>query len=363
LETNTSISPLLDFESLLAPIAGDDPAGSSLPYMLREQLDTYRREINPSDYDADDPQRPETAKPAEWPAIIELAQRILRDTAKDLTVGARLTEALVKRNGFVGLRDGLHLLRRMVEECWDRLSPLIEPGDDLEIRSAAFRWLDDPDRGAAFPTTIRSIPLIEGGNARYSWLDWKRSQDPRSGIDLETLNKARQQTPSNLANQNVSLLTEARAEFDALVVGLQVHMGDLAPALLGLRQALDDCQLLAKQVLQLNTGADTPTSSSEEQETAPDVSTTAEDAPLAGSQERTAASAVSRAQIYARISEAAATLRRLEPHSPIPYLLERAVALGSLPFPDLMKELVRDPNVLIEMNREMGIKDPPSSEA
>ena len=51
-------------------------------------------------------------------------------------------------------------------------------------------------------------------------------------------------------------------------------------------------------------------------------------------------------------------LRRLEPHSPIPYLLERAVTLGALSFPDLMKELVRDANVLAAMSRELGIKEP-----
>jgi hypothetical protein len=40
----------------------------------------------------------------------------------------------------------------------------------------------------------------------------------------------------------------------------------------------------------------------------------------------------------------------------VPFLVRRAVELGALPFPLLMQELIRDANVLAEMNRELGIK-------
>jgi len=66
-----------------------------------------------------------------------------------------------------------------------------------------------------------------------------------------------------------------------------------------------------------------------------------------------------RAEIYARVAEAAAKLQQIEPHSPIPYLLNRAVELGSLPFPELMKSLILNADVLKLMNRELGIKEQP----
>ena len=65
----------------------------------------------------------------------------------------------------------------------------------------------------------------------------------------------------------------------------------------------------------------------------------------------------SRAEAYRRLAEAANVIERLEPHSPIPYLVRRAVELGSMPFPLLMRALIRDSSVLHEMNRELGIKD------
>ena len=48
-------------------------------------------------------------------------------------------------------------------------------------------------------------------------------------------------------------------------------------------------------------------------------------------------------------------LERLEPHSPIPYLIRRTVELGAMPFPQLMKALLVDVD-FTNMNRELGIK-------
>ena len=147
-ENTMPTPPLLDFDELVAPIPGDDPAGGSIPFAVREKLEEFRKEVDPDQFDADDPMRPESFQKADWEGIIELAKETLTGTSKDLLIGARLTEALVKEHGFAGLRDGLHLLLRLVAECWDRLRPAIESDDDLEIRAGPFNWLDESDRGA-----------------------------------------------------------------------------------------------------------------------------------------------------------------------------------------------------------------------
>ena len=65
----------LDFDTLLAPIAGSEPAGSSSVYLeLRSQLDDLRKELNPDDFDKDDPQRPERPQYADWLKVEELAR-------------------------------------------------------------------------------------------------------------------------------------------------------------------------------------------------------------------------------------------------------------------------------------------------
>src|SRR5262249_49186111 len=66
---------------------------------------------------------------------------------------------------------------------------------------------------------------------------------------------------------------------------------------------------------------------------------------------------VSRDDVYRQLTEAADLLQRLEPHSPIPYLIQKAIELGAMPFPKLMKALIRNDDIIKEMNRELGIKE------
>lgn len=347
--------PLLDFDTLVAPIPGDNPAGGLLPFETRQTLDEGRKEINPDDYSPDDPLRPSELKRADWAGIIKLAKETLAGTSKDLSVAARLTEALVKQHGFAGLRDGLILLRRLVDQCWDRLSPPIEDESDLDVRAAAFLWLDDPDRGALFPSSLRAVPMIADDGGSYSWLDWRQSQNGRGRVTREVFEAAIAATPRDRCEVMVADLVQCLQALNELTTDLNAKLGPVAPGLIGLRQAVDDCRVLAHQVLQRK-GAEAPAAA---------VGDSAEDV---GSSATTRVATVAgplatRAEIYQQLAAAAAALKAIEPHSPIPYLLQRAVELGAMPFPDLMKELVRNAEALESMNRELGIKAPPSDES
>ena len=143
--------PLIDFEALMLPIAGSAPAGKAVPFATREQMETARKEVDPRMFDKSDPLRPAEEVRADWPLVIRLARETLAQTSKDMLIAARLTEGLTKLNGFAGVRDGLGLMRKLVEDCWDRLYPPIEEEEDAEVRAAAFSWLNDADRGARLP--------------------------------------------------------------------------------------------------------------------------------------------------------------------------------------------------------------------
>src|SRR5262249_35758929 len=95
--------PLLDFESLLKPIPGGNPAGA-VPHRVRDEVEVARKK-------ADDPKLTGTARKSAWGRVLDLARENLASSSKDLKLAAFLTEALTKLHGFAGLRDGLTLLR------------------------------------------------------------------------------------------------------------------------------------------------------------------------------------------------------------------------------------------------------------
>ena len=138
--------------------SGENPAGVKDLSAIRSQLDELRKEVNPDTFAKDDPRRPEAAKRADWKGIINLTQEILGSATKDYLIATRMTEALVKEHGFAGLTAGLCLLRLLTEQCWDRMHPKITEEDDIDTRARRFDWLDDLDKGAWFPSTLRWFP-------------------------------------------------------------------------------------------------------------------------------------------------------------------------------------------------------------
>ena len=344
-----SNEPLIAFEELLAPIPGDDPAGESVPFGVRAELEEARKEIDLADFGPNDPLRPTEAKKADWKGIVRTTTKALTTQSKDLLVAARLTEALVKLHGYAGLADGLTLLRRLMDECWDRIQPTIEDGD-LDVRAGPFNWIGDDGRGARFPHTLRTVPLYSFDGEAVSLRDWRLIQEGKNKgkVSRETYDKAIAAATREHCQKLVEDLDRSAVEVTELNRVLSARLGASAPGLNDIRTALSEALILTREVLQRKGGAAVP--ASELPATGDGTGPTAD-----GPQNAMA----TREDVYKRLTEAANQLEKMEPHSPVPYIVRRAVALGSLPFPELMKVLVREEyrQALTEMNRELGIKE------
>ncbi len=351
--------PVIDLVSLLQPIEGDDPAGGGIPYDVKERLEEARKEINPNSFNEDDPLRPEERVYADWKGIHELTEKTLRETSKNLLIAARLTEAITKLHGFAGLRDGLLLLRLMVEICWDRINPAIDDEDDLEVRAAPFVWLDDPNRGARFPSTVRMTPVLLTDKANYSCQDWQQAQQEGSGSSVvEEFEAAIYASSKEECHTRASDIKQCLMELQALDNQLNSKLASDAPGFSALGPAIHEASTLMQQILQKVGPLD---DASEDEESADDADTAEGDAPSGdggsgGGKAAAGPRPKTRDDWYRQLAEAAAALQRMEPHSPIPYLIQRAVELGSLPFPQLMRQLIRENAVLEEMDRELGIR-------
>jgi type VI secretion system protein ImpA len=168
---------------------------------------------------------------------------------------------------------------------------------------------------------------------------------------MAAFERALQATPRPACQDTADDLDAALAELTALARELTAKMGDGAPGLSQLRQALTDCRTLAGMVLSRKGPA--PAAAAEPAT----ADAGAEVADAAGNGRAEPKRPTTREEVYGQLAAAADLLLQIEPHSPIPYLIRRAVELGKLPFPQLIKMLVRDPNVITEMNRELGITD------
>jgi type VI secretion system protein ImpA len=285
--------------------------------------------------------------------VCKLARDTLAHSSKDLYVAARLTEALTRLHRFTGLRDGLRLLRGLVEQYWEDVYPLMEDGD-LDYRIGPFNWLDDAGGGALFPSTVHLLPLIPGANGSLSWQDWRNLADgipgPVSAVDFDRgVHSASREACVQVAAE----IDQCLEEIDRLSQTLLDRMGQQkTPGLYMLRQAVADCQDLMQQVL-AKKPEERPPGDQDSDSTMEGMTPGADGSEASTSQAR---SMSSRKEAYDQLARIAQVLEQLDPHSPVPRLVKRAVELGRMSYEEMMADLIRDPTVLAEFYRELGIK-------
>ena len=352
-ETIAAEAALLDIQALLEPIPGDDPAGDERAYAhgLRDQLTELRREERAEDFD--DATRPVELKRADWKGIVRTASEALTTSTKDLRVICHLIEAATKLHGFAGLREGLSLLRQSVEQCWHRLNPRIDDGD-LDSRAAPLaNMLDDSHRGVCFPLTVQMIPLVSSGNNSYGMIEWNRAKQQRDAKTEEQLARAVVQTPTADLEAIAQAIDGCEEELGLLLPLLDEKLAADSPSLTNLREAIHQCGQLVKDGFLQGARSDTAPQQNDSAATNGNESDGVPSNRAAGS--GTDQAILTRSEAYSQLKRAAETLEKLEPHSPIPYLVKRAVQLGRLPFPKLIEKLIRDGNVLEELGRELGL--------
>ncbi len=338
-----------DIEALLEPIAGDRITGDPRAYArgLRSQLSELRtphRSSNP-----DDPDQDGSLECVDWMGITVVATEALRETTKDLRIACHLTEAALQHWGIAGLRDGLTLLRKLADLYWNDLAPELDP-DDPDVRCSPLEnLLDDPNRGPRIPSVVRSLPLLAAGAQRLSLME--ATGQAGDLTQAEVAAAIRQVTVPD-ASQLADEVDGALAELESFQQVMIDRMGEYAPTFLHLKESLEVVgqwlhTVLAPQ-LEARQAVDEPAAVPLPRQ--PKKQTSGDDPMVVVDQ-----TFQLRADAYRQLSAAAETLQQIEPHSPIPYMVQRAVQLGQLPFPALMAQLVNEESTLQMFNRELGL--------
>ena len=126
--------PLRD--DLLDPIPGENPSGEDLYYARIFDLIKEARREELDDLPEGDWGRAQKKK-ADYPQVRKLAGEALAKRSKDLRLVSWLVDAEFKLEGIDSLVPCLELVLAIQENFWETLYPVIEEGDDVELRAIA----------------------------------------------------------------------------------------------------------------------------------------------------------------------------------------------------------------------------------
>ncbi len=349
--------PLSD--ELLKPIPGANTAGDNLEYTaVYEKIAEARRQ----DDDAPQGEWLRERKAADWPLAIKLISEALAKRTKDLQLAAWLTEALTRRNGVSGLKDGLDLVRALLERFWDHVYPELE-GGDADLRSKPLHWMANKLQQALHETPLTSSGLnyfqytesrVIGYEAEAETSVAKaerRAEALAEGkVTAEVFDAAFESTPSAFYEELLATYDAVRDSLAALADLCDVRFGDDSPAFTRLRDAIDE----ARQIVVILAQKKREKAPSPEPEGQFADTATAPDAEIPSSRQAFvaadpdsgyAAAAVPARSLAPRLPigemvsrdlavehtvAAARFLRSEEPYSPVPYLILRGLRWGEL---------------------------------
>jgi type VI secretion system ImpA family protein len=341
-------------EKLLVPISPSEPAGVSLRYdPVYDQLRKLRK--------ADDelPQGVWKSEPkrADWKALEQLCVEILQTRSKDLQVAAWLLEAWIHLYGFAGAAEGMVVIRALCENFWEELHPRIE-GGDVEFRIAPLVWINEK---LVVDLKLSPITAPESENfPAHTWADWESAclnEKSASSNEARAVTIAKFQQGAMLTSPQhlQAILQAARRLFvvsEQLDALLDLKLRRDAPGLSPIKTLAGSVSSLLSNLL-------------EQRGPAPDGASSRDGSVTDGKHSPARngddgrpffnglgfSNIRSRAQAYQVLSEAADFLVRTEPHSPVPYLVRRAVAWGAMSLETLMTDLIRNSNDLSEISR------------
>ncbi len=367
------MQPRIEVEALLDAIGDDAPAGqdprtdvspASHYFRLRDARADARAAERQTDSDSTRPSGAEN-----WQLVREHALDILGTVGKDIEVAAWLTEALVRLDGVDGLADGAWLMAGLVERYWDAgLHPLPDE-DGIEGRVSPLAGLNGIGADGTLMQPLRKLVLF-GRADGVPVTVWRFEQ----AEEVEGIGDAARKKQRLAAGAlPFRAIEEEARSFGAAQLG-QVGQGA--------RRALKGWQALAGLLDRLAGTASPPTSrvagvlekvlrvaeryapvqsaeAVEPQaavaglEAAPDD---AEPAAPARPEQPTVRLPPTRDEMLGSLAAIAEFFRVHEPHSPLSYTLDEAVRRGRMSWPELLGEVVPDPEARAVILSQLGIR-------
>ena len=355
----------IDVNELLAPIPGGDPAGSDASFS--DQFDRIREARRADDPGLAQGEWQTELKVADWREAQSLSEDILLRTSKDLQAAVWLGEAAISRFGLEGARDGFELLHGMLDQYWDGLYPRAEDGD-LEERASKLAWFatygsralqtlmlnDDPQASLTLAGWIDSREVDNLG--RQNAEAYQVAMD-EGRINGETYDTRIQSIPETVIRERIDMVQAAREAFARFSAKSDERLGRDAPSLAAIDDALKKIQQIYARVAAAKGigGIDAPAEDGAGDAGGQAVSGGGSAGGGGVALDLNAVSLASKDAALRALGEIAGFFRRTEPHSPVAYLLDRAVYWANMPLDQFLAELIRDEGTLSSIRERVGL--------
>lgn len=327
---------------LLQPVPGEKPCGPDLSNKPEwEELVTLLKG------------KPEieigtVKKPAEPPVWGELEAKSLEFLAKskDLRVAVMLCCAMLRTSGVAGFRDGLQLIRGLLEKFWDSCYPLLDPEDNndpaqrlnilrdltTERGSWAAGWLSIADYLYAAPLCQpKGAPPITFDQLQAAKLNHSSGAAPAGAASLASLASALRDGTGQVAASRQALQESVEA-----VHGIDQFLTNTLSA----RKTISFENL--QKVLQEMLGGlqSYEPGGGGEAATASGMGGASHEVPGAVVAVTSISGVVrSRDDVVRALESICKYYDQAEPSSPVPYLLRRAQKLATMDFVEAVQEL------------------------
>jgi type VI secretion system protein ImpA len=376
--------PLFDVvDVLLKPLPGDDPTGISARYDPVIAQIRIARESDDASLPQGEWERP--LKKADWSLVASLCSQTLGERSKDLQIAAWLSEAWIHLHQVDGLRAGVRLIKGLLDTYWDGVHPHQSEDGDYDARVAPLAWMNE-----SLPLTLRlNVALLPWPDRKPPYIsleDWTKAPllappksdnyndndkepNPAATPSRDELMMVGATTAAPLLLQLRESLALAMTEWNAFDAMIDERLNKEAPSLSRVTETLGLIDRAVTSLLSTRQKVSAPTAlaSSEKaahtNQPADPTETPTEPAikPSAPGEDfvdlRLATGPIrSRADAYRQLEGIANFLQSIEPHSPTPYLVRRAVSWGRMPLPELMQEVLREEGDLNRLFTVLGLK-------
>ncbi|HEY9131307.1 MAG TPA: type VI secretion system protein TssA [Dyella sp.] len=354
---------------LLAPLEGSHPVGmplrGTMTYRMIEQARLSDDATLPMGSWAVELKR------ANWPKVSALIVQTLDDVGKDMQLASWLFEAELHQRGFSAVAPCFVLLRGLCEHWWQELHPLPD-GNDFEARCNIVRWLNEK-----LLTTVSLLPLVDNGEHMASWSHWELAhyherlravhgelpEEAQNAATLDDLHGLLSTVDSDELRQCFDQLQRGREAMAAFESLLREQLRYEAPSLGKLDDLLAKAQTplrseIARRGERMEKPAAVPPEAFSE-EIAADEGEEQGDyhEESAGDPGNSLAVLVNdRQRAYSVLEEIGDYLMQVEPHSPVPYLIKRAVAWGQLNAAELYQEVFQKSGGRIDVFELLGLE-------